>query len=70
MGHLTNSPPPVVYDPLQLLTLHEVAKLLGVHPKTVQRLYKSKQIKGVKLGLRSLKFRRHVVEHFIRLREK
>src|SRR5260370_13299461 len=50
--------------PLRLLTLREVAEYLQVHPATVYRLVKTKQLMAVRVG-RDFRFDARVVEEWV-----
>jgi len=50
--------------PMRLLTLREVANYLQVHPGTVYRLVKTKQLKAVRVG-RDLRFDIRVVNNWV-----
>ena len=54
----------------QLLTSREVCSRLGVCPKTLQVLRKSRKIAYLRFGHRSIRFREQAVEEFLRRREK
>lgn len=48
-----------------LLTCQQVAEILRIHPRTVQRLERTGALRGVRLGRRSLRFRSEDVHSFI-----
>ena len=48
-----------------LLTCHQVAEILRVHPRTVQRLERIGALRGIRLGRRALRFRSEDVQLFI-----
>jgi excisionase family DNA binding protein len=50
--------------PMRLLTLREVAHYLQVHPGTVYRLVKTRQLKAVRVG-RDLRFDLKVVDNWV-----
>ncbi len=39
-----------------LLTVHQLSRVLGVHPQTTRALWKEGIIPGIKLGYRTLRF--------------
>lgn len=45
-----------------LLTKHEVAIMLKVHPRTIHRLYKSGKLTGFRVTSRVLRFRKDDVD--------
>jgi len=50
--------------PLRLMTLREVAEYLQVHPATVYRLVKTRQLMAVRVG-RDFRFDARVVEEWV-----
>ena len=50
--------------PMRLLTLREVAHYLQVHPGTVYRLVKTRQLKAIRVG-RDLRFDLRVVDSWV-----
>ncbi len=50
--------------PMRLLTLREVAHYLQVHPGTVYRLVKTRQLKAIRVG-RDLRFDLKVVDSWV-----
>jgi excisionase family DNA binding protein len=50
--------------PVRLLTLREVAEYLQVHPATVYRLVKTRQLMAVRVG-RDFRFDARVVEEWV-----
>jgi excisionase family DNA binding protein len=50
--------------PARLMTLREVAHYLQVHPGTVYRLVKTKQLRAVRVG-RDLRFDIRVVDNWV-----
>lgn len=61
--------PPSPEDNEQMLGRGDVAKMLDVSTRTVDRLVKEKQLTPVRLTGRNPKFRKSEVERFIRRRE-
>jgi len=55
------------YRPEQLLDSAEVAAILGIHPKTLQRMARSGQIRGIRVG-RLWRFRRSDIDEWIERR--
>ena len=62
-------PSPAPADDDQMLSRGDVAKMLDVSTRTVDRLAKEKQLTPVRLTGRNPKFRKSEVERFIRRRE-
>lgn len=54
----------------KLLTQFEVCKRLGICPKTLQLLRKSRKISYLRFGHRSIRFREQAVEDFRIRRER
>jgi excisionase family DNA binding protein len=48
-----------------LLTCQQVAEILRVHPRTVQRLERTGALRGIRLGRRAVRFRREDIQSFI-----
>jgi excisionase family DNA binding protein len=53
----------------ELLSVEQVARVLGVSPDTVRRYVRQKKLKGVRLSKTNLRIRRSEVERFIKERE-
>jgi excisionase family DNA binding protein len=56
-------------DPRKLLTQHEVCRILGVSPSTLQHLRRDRKISFLQFGHRSIRFREEAVLAFMRQRE-
>jgi excisionase family DNA binding protein len=52
------------YRPERLLDSAEAAAILGIHPKTLQRMARSGQIRGIRVG-RLWRFRRSDIDEWI-----
>jgi excisionase family DNA binding protein len=52
------------YRPERLLDSVEAAAILGIHPKTLQRMARSGQISGIRIG-RLWRFRRSDIDEWI-----
>jgi excisionase family DNA binding protein len=49
----------------ELLTIHDVARILGTHHNTVRRLCRDRKIRFLRVGGKLVRFRREWVEEFI-----
>lgn len=49
----------------QLLTTHEIAEILRVHQRTVQRWISSNRLKAIKVGPKILRVRKQDLNEFI-----
>ncbi len=53
----------------ELLSVDQVARILGVHADTVRRYVRQKKLKAVRLSATNLRIRRSELERFIKERE-
>lgn len=49
----------------QLLTIQDVAKIIGTHHNTVRRLCRARKIRFLRIGGKLVRFRREWVEEFV-----
>ena len=62
-GQFTNPGTEIAFEPV--LDSREAAALLGIHPKTLQRLARSRKVPGIRIG-KSWAFRASALDNWLR----